>query len=70
MMDVECTPAKSLPLVPWKHDWAVFLSNVVSIGAYWWSFFTMHLMPAVPETVKLFKSQPVHTNPVLAQSRK
>jgi hypothetical protein len=31
---------QALPLVPWKHAWAPFLSNVVLVGAYWWSFFT------------------------------
>ena len=62
-------PNQALALVPWKHDWALFLSNVIIVGAFWWSFFVFNLAPAVdvltPKTPK-----PVLDDPVLAKEKK
>jgi hypothetical protein len=58
-----------LPLVPWKHAWAPFLSNVVLVGAYWWSFFIVNLVPNCP-VVTAFAPKPVQFDPVVAKARK
>jgi hypothetical protein len=60
---------QALPLVPWKHEWAPFLSHVVLVGAFWWSFFTFNLVPVSPEVVEL-APKPVLSDPVVAKAKK
>jgi hypothetical protein len=60
---------QALPLVPWKHTWAPILSNVVLVGAYWWSFFTFNLVPDCPVVTEL-EPKPVEVDPVVAKARK
>jgi hypothetical protein len=50
--------------------WAAFLSNVVIVGAYWWSFFAINLCPTQSGAPETFVPKPVQHDPVLAQARK
>jgi hypothetical protein len=59
---------QALPLVPYKHAWAPFLSNVVLVGAYWWSFFTFNMVPERPVVVEQ-APKPVLSDPVVAVAR-
>jgi hypothetical protein len=61
--------SQALPLVPWKHAWAPFLSNVVLVGAYWWSFFIFNMVPVCP-VVTAWPPKPEQSNPMMAKAMK
>ena len=65
---MSCTGGDLL-LVPWKHVWASVLSNVVLVGAYWWSFFAFNLIP-VQSGVVIAESKLSELAPVLVEDRK
>jgi hypothetical protein len=61
--------SQALPLVPWKHAWAGFMSNVIVVGAYWWCFFITTLVPVQSEVVEQ-APKPVSSDPVLVHARR
>ena len=48
--------------------WAVFLSNVVVVGAYWWSFFVVNLLPM--QSVMAMEPKTPELEPLLVEDRK